>query len=84
MKHATEQTLAGLEPLLAKIRRLPGLRERRPGTFYRSGSAFIHFHEDPAGIFVDLKVGSDWERLPASTGAERAALVRRARALLAV
>ena len=82
MKHATEETIATLEPLLAKIRRLPDLRERRRGTFYRSGTAFLHFHEDPAGIFADIKAGGDWERLPANTGAEQATLIRRARKLL--
>ena len=82
MKHASEQTLIGLEPLLASIRKLPGLRERSRGLFYRSGSAFLHFHEDPAGIFADLKAGDDWERMPANSGSDQAALIRRARELL--
>jgi hypothetical protein len=36
--------------------------ERRPGVFYVKGKAFLHFHEDPAGIFADIKIGNDWER----------------------
>lgn len=78
MKHAGPQALAGLEPLLAELRKLPGLVERKTGTFYRRSQAFLHFHEDPAGLFADLKCGQEWERLRVSTAAERRALLRRA------
>ena len=68
MKHATPATLKQLEPLLARIRRLDALIERKPGTFYRRSSAFLHFHEDQAGLFADAKLnGVDFERLPVST-----------------
>ncbi len=83
MKHAGAETVARLEPLLKGVRGLAGLRERRPGTFYRGSRAFLHFHEDAAGDFADLKVGSDWERHRVTTASERSAFLRRARAVLA-
>lgn len=76
MKHATATTLAALEPLLAELRTLPGLVERKHGTFYRRSRAFLHFHEDPAGLFADARLdGSAFARLPVNTAAERRALL---------
>jgi len=80
MKHATKETLERLEDLLEGIRAIPGLTEKSPGTFYRKSSAFLHFHDDPAGIFADLKIGGEWERLRVSTSRERSVLLKRARA----
>jgi len=82
MKHASAATLHRIERLLAELRALPGLKERSAGTFYRGGTAFLHFHEDPAGIFADVKVGRDWTRRPVNSETARARLVRDARRLL--
>jgi hypothetical protein len=71
MRHAGPQTLEELAALLTKIRRRQELTERKPGTFYKKSKAFIHFHEDPAGIFADLKRGDEWERLRVSTRSEQ-------------
>jgi hypothetical protein len=79
MKHASKETLEQLESVIGEIRKIPGLTERNAGVFYRRSSAFLHFHEDPAGIFADIKLGGNWERLPANTGRERSALLRAAR-----
>ena len=75
MKHATTVALDALGPLLEKIRACEGLTERKRGVFYRRSSAFLHFHEDPAGFFADLRIGPEWQRFPATTAAERRALV---------
>jgi hypothetical protein len=82
MRHATAATLHALEPLLEAIRGLPGLVERKRGTFYRKSKAFLHFHEDSAGIFADVKLADDFVRLRAQTRAERRELLRRIRAAL--
>lgn len=82
MKHAGSEALARLAPVLVRLRALPALRERTPGTFYRGSAAFLHFHEDAAGDFADLKVGREWERSRVSTGREWTALLRRVGALL--
>ncbi len=70
MKHATAPALATLGPLLAEIRRRPGLVERKTGVFYRRGRAFLHFHEDKAGMFADL-YHEDWLRFGLATATER-------------
>ena len=71
MKHAGTDAIDALEDLLAEIRKFPDLREKKRGTFYRKSTAFLHFHEDPAGLFADLRDGKGWERLRVSTKAER-------------
>lgn len=82
MKHAGPQALDQLEPVLAKLRKLDRLRERKRGAFYRGSSAFLHFHEDPAGFFADMKVADDFVRFPANSDAEvEKLLARAARAL---
>jgi hypothetical protein len=76
MKHANQDTLAKLSPLLQQIRsRIPPLKEKGEGKFYRKSVAFLHFHDDPTGIFADLKVNGDWQRYPVNTEAEYATLL---------
>jgi hypothetical protein len=77
MKHASEPALDLLEDVLAAIRRDTGLTEKKRGAFYSGSRAFLHFHEDPAGLFADLKIGDDWQRYAVNTPAERKALLRR-------
>ena len=78
MKHAGPDTLAHLAPLLAALRGLHGLAERRPGCFYRRGQAFLHFHEDAAGLFADVRLaGPDFTRLAVTDAAGQAALLHR-------
>ncbi len=75
MKHATSIALDALEPLIEKIRRMNVLTERKRGVFYRRSQAFLHFHEDPSGFFADMKTGPEWIRLPATSSADRRALL---------
>ena len=44
---------------------------------------FLHFHENPAGIFADLKQGKEYRRYRVSTRREREAFLRRVSGLLA-
>ncbi|MBI5939628.1 MAG: hypothetical protein HY859_04300 [Caulobacterales bacterium] len=72
MKHAGPSALDQLEPLVARVRALPGLKEKSRGVFYRGGKAFLHFHEDPAGLFADVRLaGQDFERFRVETEEER-------------
>jgi hypothetical protein len=82
MRHATDPALDLLEPLLARLRELPDLRERKRGTFYRKSNAFLHFHEDPGGLFADLKEGREFVRHRVSSARERDAFLARVRRLL--
>ena len=75
MKHATAAALARLSELLAEIRTRDGLAEKKLGIFYRKSRAFLHFHEDPAGLFADLSAAGGFERHPVNTARERKALL---------
>ena len=77
MIHPQSAALDALEDLLAELRRLPGLVEKKRGVFYRKSKAFLHFHEDPAGLFADIRPNAEWERLPVNTAEERRELVER-------
>lgn len=84
MKHASPTALDALEPLLAEVRGLPGLAERSRGVFYRKGRAFLHFHEDPKGLFADVRdaAGADFERIDVTDEPGRRRLVETAKARL--
>jgi hypothetical protein len=73
MKHAG--ALDTLNDLLTDLRARSDLVERRPGIFYLRGRAFLHFHEDRAGLFADLRDRSDWRRIPVNGPDERANLL---------
>jgi hypothetical protein len=71
MRHAREAALDTIENLLAEIRGHQSLIERKRGTFYKKSAGFVHFHEDPAGMFADLKVDGEWQRLRVTTRLEQ-------------
>ena len=76
MKHAGPKTLHVLQPLLEQIRGCKGLTEKKPGIFYRGSAAFLHFHEDPVGLFADVKItGKDFQRFAVDTKLEQNALL---------
>ncbi|MBW4473272.1 MAG: hypothetical protein KME45_23290 [Stenomitos rutilans HA7619-LM2] len=77
MKHANDRALDKLTTLLTALRAIEGLKEKKRGIFYRKGQAFLHFHDDPTGLFADLRLSSDWERFPVNTSEEQAQLVDR-------
>ena len=84
MRHATGDALDQLDDLLTELRSLEGLREKSRGVFYRRSRAFLHFHEDPAGLFADARLdGAEFERFRVTTAAERATFLGRVRAALA-
>jgi hypothetical protein len=78
MKHAGDAALDVIEPLLGRIRAFGVLREKRRGIFYLKSRAYLHFHEDPAGLFVDVRAvdGKDFDRLKLDEGAEAEVLSR--------
>jgi hypothetical protein len=71
-----------LDGLLGELRGIPGLKEKSRGTFSRRSRAFLHFHEDAAGLFADVRFDEEFERIRVTTPEERAALVRQIRARL--
>jgi hypothetical protein len=77
MKHAGIAALDRLEPLLTRLRRIAGLKERRRGVFYLKSRAFLHFHEDPAGLFADLRAadGRGFDRFQVDAPPDQDSLV---------
>jgi hypothetical protein len=83
MKHASAAALAKLQVVIDELRTLPQLTERKLGTFYLRSSAFLHFHEGPAGLFADVKLDlRSFERMPVNTRSEMAALLMAVRSVL--
>lgn len=84
MKHAGAAALDSIEPLLVRIRSHAALREKSRGCFYLKQKGFLHFHEDPAGMFADLSTpgdkGFDRLRVDETGGADE--LLRRIDAIL--
>jgi hypothetical protein len=84
MKHASQAALDRLEPLLGKIRSQTLLKEKSRGCFYFRSRGFLHFHEHGDAFFADVKLGQDFERLPATTGKDWKALLQTIDGALAV
>ena len=80
MKHVSTTGLDELDDLLLELRRVDGLTEKKRGVFSRGSRAFLHFHEDPTGLYADVRIDSDFERMRVTTKAERKRLLSVARA----
>ena len=82
MKHASDAALDQLADVLEGLRKQSALTERKRGIFYLGSSAFVHFHEDPTGLFADVKAASGWERLPVTTKSNTRHFLARVREIL--
>jgi hypothetical protein len=82
MKHAGDAALDQVEELLTQIRKYAGMKEKKRGVFYRDASAFLHFHEDPAGLFADLRTNAGWERIPVQTRVQKRDLLAKIKTAL--
>jgi len=71
----TNAGLDELEPMLARLRRLDGLVEKKRGVFYRRSKAFLHFHEDPSGLHADVRLATEFERFRVQTQDEQDAVI---------
>ena len=76
MKHATDATLDEIDALLVQIRSRQQLTERKRGIFCLRSKSFVHFHDDPGGVFADLSSGASFERFRVVTAEERAAFLK--------
>ncbi len=85
MRHARDEDLDRIDDLLLRLRELGGLKERKRGCFYFKSKGFVHFHEDPKGMFADLRQVDtrDDRRMKVDTPAEQDALVKQAKTVLA-
>jgi hypothetical protein len=82
MRHATQEDFDRLEVLLADLRKLPQLRERKRGYFSWGGRAFLHFHEDAGDYYVDVKLDSRFQRMKVTSRSDQALLLSRVKEAL--
>jgi hypothetical protein len=82
VRHATREDLDQLESLLAELRGLPQLRERKRGYFSRGSRAFLHFHEHAGDFYVDVKLTDAFERMRVTSRTEQADFLSRVREAL--
>ena len=56
MRHARDEDLDRIEPLLARVRKAGAgaLKEKKRGCFYFKSKGVLHFHDDPKGMFADI------------------------------
>jgi len=80
VKHASAIGLDELADLLRELGSVDGLKEKTRGVFYRGSRAFLHFHEDPTGLYADVRLDADFERMRVTTKAERKRLLSVVRA----
>jgi hypothetical protein len=82
VKHAGPAALETLGPLLTQLRTVDGLVEKKTGTFSWRSKAFLHFHEDDSGLYVDARFDpdGDFERQRVTTAAEQRRFIRAVRA----
>jgi hypothetical protein len=85
LRHARDEDLDHIEPVLIRLRALGALKERKRGCFYFKSKGFVHFHEDPKGMFADLRQidSRDDRRIKVDTAAEQDALIEQAKEILA-
>ncbi len=60
MGRCSYDKLEELEPAFEKIRKLPLIKEPKPGIFYIKSQGFMHFHEKDGAIWADVRAGKDW------------------------
>ncbi|PKL75435.1 MAG: hypothetical protein CVV27_15385 [Candidatus Melainabacteria bacterium HGW-Melainabacteria-1] len=60
MAHCPIAQLTDLSALLDALRALPGIREPKPGIFYRRSQGFLHFHLKQGRRWADVRDGKDW------------------------
>jgi hypothetical protein len=82
VRHATQEDLDRLETLLAGLRRLPQLRERKRGYFSQGSRAFLHFHEDAGDLYVDVRLSSEFQRMKVTSRTEQARFLSQVREAL--
>jgi hypothetical protein len=82
VRHATEGDLDRIEALLAELRGLAQLRERKRGYFSRGSRAFLHFHEDAGDLYVDVRLDREFQRMKVTSRSEQADFLSRVREAL--
>ena len=72
MKGSTQETL---RPLFNFLRSYSALEETAESKFLLRGKDFIHFHDDPDGLWADVKLSKGRVRVAVRTIAEQGELM---------
>jgi hypothetical protein len=84
VRHARNDDLDRIEPLLVQLRAIDGLTEKSRGVFYLRSKACLHFHADGDDTYADVRLDSDdFARTRTTTKAEQRALVAAVKRALA-
>jgi len=76
MRHARPEDLDRVDGLLASLRTLAGLTEKKRGVFYRGSKAFLHFHEHDGEIVCDVRLdGAEFDRRTVTAASAQRTLV---------
>lgn len=77
MARANGADLDQIDDVLAALRLLPGVTEKKRGVFYRGRMAFVHFHNEDGTIVADAKAGPGpgFKRFALATTAQRAVFI---------
>ncbi len=70
-----QSTLDTLKPLLNFLRSYDCLEETEGQKFLLKGVDFVHFHDDPDGLWADAKLTKKRVRLPVTTVSEQGELM---------
>src|SRR4051812_44832355 len=60
MDHCPYAKLEDLKDILFQVRKLPNIKEPKPGIFYIKGKSFLHFHLKDDRRWADVRDGKDW------------------------
>jgi hypothetical protein len=83
MKDAVPTELDELSALIEELRRLPGLVEKKRGVFFCRSQSFLQLHEDPSGLYADVRAPhGDFLRFQMVEKEDQAELLRTARDFL--
>jgi len=77
-----ESTLEMLKPLLSFLRSFDVLEETGGVKFLLKGRDFVHFHDDPDGLWADAKLSKGRLRMSVATLAEQRELMEKIAAKL--
>ena len=80
MRHARGEDLDRIDALLADLRKVPELRERKRGYFSLGSKAFLHFHEDAGDLYADARLNGEFERMRVTGPGEQARFLSRVQA----
>ena len=70
-----QQTIEALSILLNFLRSYEILNEVKPTNFHLNGKGFIHFHDEPDGLWADIFLSKGRLRMPVNTASEQADVI---------